>query len=539
MKNILKILLIFAISPVILLSSDDIYMKINRGFDIYGRVFRELNHLYVNELDPEELIENSIDGMLKDLDPYTTYINKEDAEVFESATYGYFTGIGIYIKDIDNKKVVKSILDESPAKKAGIEIGDEIIKINDTFIENASESELQKLLKGEKGTSLKIRFKKFYSNDEIEKEIVREIIQIPDVSHYQFLNDSIVYIKLSSFSIKSAQNFKQSLTELRNEKEFNDIIIDLRDNPGGVLKSAIDILDLFFPKNTLVLSAKSKREKDDVEYLTKSDAYFKNLKIVILINNNSASASEVVAGAIQDYDIGVIVGRKSFGKGLIQSVVELPNGAALRITTAKYYTPSGRCIQKINYKLKENTYDESVGLIFKTRNGRRVNKEDGISPDRIISKYVITEVTNDLVNKDLLFSFVSTIYDTLKKVKNIDSTYADFVIDKLKLYLSKNNKIYDTGLLKTLNRLENKKYSEIISDETINNIIILENSIKNDLFRSIDINKNEIFDFVEYEVFRRKLSDNDFFNYYLKKDRYTKEAIKILEKEYYKILNPE
>ena len=369
----LTLILCITLSTVILSGFLSNYFEITKNLEIFNNIYREIETSYVEPIEPGKLMKKTIDSMLETLDPWTIYIPESEVEDYrEKAITGDYGGIGSKIRKIDDFVVIAEPFKDSPADKAGLAIGDKIIEINGEVLVDVNTSDVSELLRGSAGTSVSIKLKSPTNN--IKKvEITREKIHTSTVPHYELLNNKIGYVKLTQFKRKSAQEIKDAIKELDNNtnNHLNGLILDLRNNGGGLLSECREIVNLFVPKGDTILIAKGKSESWNKQYITSKKPLYENIPIIVLINENSASASEIVAGCLQDLDRGVVLGKKSFGKGLIQQNQKIAYNTQLKLTVAKYYTPSGRCIQKVDSKIK-NENNDSLQSIFLTRNGRTV-----------------------------------------------------------------------------------------------------------------------------------------------------------------------
>lgn len=388
---------------------DDLYTKINQNIDVFGKVYKEIALNYVDEVDVEKFMRAGIDGMLNTLDPYTSFVDVTRKDEIDLLTTGKYGGIGISIGQRDSSIVITEIMDGYSAQKEGLKKGDRIKEIDNTPIDVKKVNEIRSLVKGPAGSVLKM---KILRNDkEMEFTLTRQEIQLKNISYKGIIEDGIGYFKLERFNKYAENEMADALTELKTNGAANGIILDLRDNPGGLLDAAIGILNKFVDRGSLLLTTKGRKQDSERKYFsTESPLIGKEVPVVILINQNTASASEIVAGAMQDLDRGVILGTKSFGKGLVQVYTPLSYGNQLRITNQKYFTPSGRWIQVKNY-FKENKYgvfkdiSEFNQNVFKTLDGRTVYAEGGITPDTVVSITENNELLDKLLSQDAYFRF--------------------------------------------------------------------------------------------------------------------------------------
>ena len=532
-----KYIILFLL-PLTLISAkkDDKYFDLYNSLNTFGRAYEQLNSGYVSDVNPNELIKQSIIGMVSGLDPYTRYEENEGEAQSDYLSTGYYIGFGFTVDKVNSKNTIVKVIDGYPADKAGIRVGDELISIDSIYVGKLNQDSLRTILVGKSGAKALFRYYRLGNKDTNEVEITRTEVVVKDVPFQRIIKDSIAYIKLDQFSVKADFAFRKALRELEYEGKFNSLIIDLRDNPGGVMQSSLRILELFVPENTLLLTTRGKLKENSQDYYSRTSPLYPDLKVAVLINENSASASEIVAGAFQDTDRGVVVGRKSFGKGLVQQTLPLDENSKLRMTIAKYYTPSGRCIQKIDYNIEKNKYDLSTSTLFKTKNGRTVNKEDGISPDKNVNKKDYPEIINNLIKSDIIFNFA--VAHTAKYEKTIeDYKFKADEFGRFLSFLDEEKRYYKFDELKPIEDLSNKKYKDVISSQTQDNLTVLESSLKSDIKKSIIDNKNQIIDLInEMSTYILKGREYSFFDR-IDTDEYVIEAINSLSDKYDKILN--
>jgi len=392
-------------------SQDSLYEQIRRNIGIFGDVYREISIRYVDDIDPQKFVRAGIDGMLSTLDPYTVFIDEEGTEDLDLITSGRYGGVGIEIgvRGRDKVLTVISAMDDSPAQRVGIRSGDRIVKIDSLSTAGFSTSDAARYLRGDPGTQVTLSIERTGSSEPIEFLITRREIELKDVPYYGFVKPGVGYVKLAHFSRGAPQELDDALTELK-KGGMTSLLLDLRGNPGGLLSSAVAVLQRFCPKGDAILAVKGRHTDNDQVFKTQNEPLAGDIPMSVLVDGGSASASEIVAGAIQDLDRGVLIGETTFGKGLVQSVVSFETGEALKLTTAKYYTPSGRLIQKVDY------FHDDEGVVrgpsevresFSTRNGRPVEGGGGIIPDREIPAPQPGQLGTELWRQGAFFDFVN------------------------------------------------------------------------------------------------------------------------------------
>ena len=486
------------------LNSQSNYFEISKNLEIFNNVYKELNTYYVDDTEPGKLMKEAIDAMLKKLDPYTQYIPESEIEDFRFQTTGQYGGIGSLIRKVGDYVMIAEPYKGFPADKSGLKIGDKIIKIDGISMKDKSVEDVSKLLKGEPGKKVNISVSRINNSDIIKIPVTREKIKISSVP-YSGLIDDIGYVKLNRFTRNCSNEVKNAIIKLESEKELKGIIIDLRMNPGGLLNEAIKLCNIFVEKNTKIVETKGRNSDWNKVYKTKSSAYNTEMPVVVLVNQGSASASEIFAGTLQDLDRGIVIGNKTFGKGLVQQTRKLDYNSQLKLTVAKYYTPSGRCIQEINYSDDKKTLPDSLRTEFKTKNKRSVFDGGGVDPDIIIETDSIPKIIFNLIQQQLIFKFgnyyssifsdigsldkfeiTEEIYDLFKEFIEKEEfqfeTLSDEKIDDLEetlLFEGYNIKLKETGLLKKVKeeilRLKNQdinKYKKEISKIILQDIIV-------------------------------------------------------------------
>jgi carboxyl-terminal processing protease len=451
-------------------NKNDKLFAIAKNLDIFASLVRELDSYYVDEIDADELVAVGINAMLEELDPYTEYIPEENSDDFRLLTTGEYAGVGALIGNRTGANMILMPYKGFPAHAAGLRIGDEILKVDTVDVVNSQTSDISKLLKGPANTNVFVQVKR--GADTISVNLARKKIVISNVPYYGKLDDNTGYIKLSDFTTNAASDVRNALIDLKSQG-ITSLVLDVRDNPGGILKEAVDIVNLFIPKGKEVVRTIGKLENVNSVYKTTKPPVDKDIPMVVLINERSASAAEIVAGALQDYDRAVLVGRKTFGKGLVQTTVPLSYNSQVKITTAKYYIPSGRCIQAIDYSQQnrdENgnsvSIPDSLRKEFKTKNGRTVLDGAGIEPDKTSESKSFAPITYSLVARNLVFEFGNKFFLENEKISNprdfvvTDEIYEDFVAS-----LEGKDYDYTTYVEKTLEDLEKYALKEKFFDD--------------------------------------------------------------------------
>lgn len=477
------ILVIFIISAFAFRKPAEKYFDIAKSLDIFATLFKEVNAYYVDEVEPQKLIRKGIDGMLESLDPYTDYIPEDELESFRITTTGQYGGIGALIGVINKKTVVTHPYKNFPAYKNGIKVGDEIISVDGKNIQGKPTSDVSSLLKGQPKTDVEVRIKRYGRKEELVFKLKREKISVSNIAYYGLIEPQIGYIKLDDFTPGASHEVLDALTELK-EKGAKSLILDLRENPGGLLHEAVNIVSLFIPKGLEVVSTKGKVDEWNKSYKTLNNPIDTEIPIVVLTSEGSASASEIVAGALQDYDRAVLVGDRTFGKGLVQTTRTLTYNAQLKVTTAKYYIPSGRCIQALDYthRKADGTVDkiaDSLKSEFKTKNGRKVFDGGGLDPDVHIDSDVVGTVTNELLNAGMFFEYASKYCSENPDQPDLRTfRLSDKEYDKFLNWIKEQKFSYTTPLEKNTSDLITTAKKERIYPELENYLTNLKNKVE-------------------------------------------------------------
>jgi carboxyl-terminal processing protease len=466
------------------------YFEIAKNLDIFATLFKEVNTYYVDEVNPGKLIKVGIDGMLESLDPYTNYIPEDEIENFRTMTTGQYGGIGAVIGRRKETPVVLMPYLGWPAEKAGLKIGDEILEIDGINVVDKSTSDISKLLKGQYNTEVKVTVRRFGSEKPFQVKMIREKIKIDAVPYYGMVNDKVGYFQLSDFTSSASKEVRKALLALK-EKGAESIIFDLRDNPGGLLSEAINISNLFIPKQSAVVSTRGKVAEWNKTYSALNAPMDTEIPMVVLISGRSASASEIVAGVLQDYDRAVVVGERSFGKGLVQATRPLSYNSQVKITTAKYYTPSGRCIQAIDYSQRGEDgavkkIPDSLRSEFKTKAGRKVYDGGGIAPDLRIEDSKLSPITISLIQKGLIFDFATEYafkHKTIVPAKDFKLSDAEYNI--FVQWLSDKDYDYTTKVESSIDGLisnaKSEKYFDAIKSQIEDLKVRMSHNKENDL----------------------------------------------------------
>lgn len=517
-----------------------------KNLDIFYSLFRELNLFYVDETDPEKLIETSIESMLNSLDPYTDFIPESDMEDFNFMTTGQYGGIGSIIRKSDENIIIAEPYEGSPSAKSGLRAGDQIISVDGFNVRGKELSEVSERLKGTPGTDLVLVIRKPGENKNSRLKITREQIQIHNVSYAGKVSDNTGYIRLSNFTLGAGNEVKEAFTRLRDEG-IEKLILDLRGNPGGLLIEAVRVSNIFIDKGELIVSTKGKVKQWDKDHYTTLEAVDTKIPLIVLVNRGSASASEIVAGAVQDLDRGIILGQRTFGKGLVQTTRPLKYNTQLKVTTAKYYIPSGRCIQALDYSHRNE--DGSVGYIpdsliseFETRAGRTVYDGGGIRPDLIDSMEIYSQLSLQLYAQNLIFDYATSYVVNNPQSPNIegfsisDEDYRGFINYVDELHFS-----YETESEKTLKNLINKAKQEKYYKHAEEEFIQLKEKLKPDTSTDLARFKPEILELINEEIISRYYFQSGRIQLSIESDPQVERAIALLENEsvYASILRPE
>jgi len=527
-------------------TNDDSFETV-KNLDIFYSVYKELNLYYVDPIIPGDIIKTGIDAMLKSLDPYTVYIPESKIEDIKFMTTGQYGGIGAVIRKRGEYTIIYQPYEDSPAAVAGIEAGDIILDIDGRSVKNMSSEEVSELLRGEPDTKVMLNVERVGKDNPVEIEVVRKEIKRNSVPYYGIIGDNIGYIALSSFTNTASSEVKDAFVELKKENDIKSLVLDLRGNPGGLLIESVKICNLFVKKGELIVSTRGKVAQWDKEYKASSEPLDTEIKLVVIVNRSSASASEIVAGCIQDLDRGVVIGQRTFGKGLVQTTRDLSYNGILKVTTAKYYIPSGRCIQALDYAHRND--DGSVGAIpdsimseFSTKNGRKVFDGGGVKPDVEIEIEKLSMITSSLIVKDIIFDFANYY-----KFKNADIAptesyvFTDSDFEKFMEFIKDKDFDYQTKTEETLKQLiessKEEKYYAVAESE----LETLTNKFTHDKDKDLRLFKEEIKDVLSQEIIVKYYYEKGGIIYGVKNDPEIKNAMSILndQQKYNGILQPQ
>lgn len=477
-------------------SGQDRYFEISKNIETFNMLFKELNRYYVDDVDPSELMEIGIDAMLRSLDPYTVYLSGAELDNYRMATTGQYGGIGARIGMMDDNVVVTDPYEGFPAYNAGLRAGDIITEVDGKSTKGYDTEEVSQILRGQPGTDVVVKVNRSVSNETMELTITRGDIVIQNVPYFGMVEEGVGYIKLTNFAENAGKEVGDALSALKEEHKLSSVILDLRGNGGGLLHEAVNVTNVFVDKGVEVVSTKGKETDNDKSYKTLNKAVDSEIPLVVLTDGGSASASEIVSGAIQDLDRGVVIGKRTYGKGLVQITRPLPYKSKLKVTTSKYYIPSGRCIQAIDYvnrHLDERAKElpDSLRRAFKTQTGREVLDGAGIDPDVTTEIETISNVSRSLINHNLIFNYATIYWNQHKELTNgskfqlTEEEFDDFVD-----YISDKDYDYTTASEQKIKELLEAAKEESYYDAVKSTIYDLQAQVvadkKNDIKKNIE-----------------------------------------------------
>lgn len=520
-------------------SFKDDFFEIAKQIEIFTTLFKTVNQNYVDEINPSELMDKAIKSMLAELDPYTNYFNEQDVVKFKINNTGEYTGIGAMITRKDDQLIIKEPYKNYPADKAGLKAGDAIIQIGDISLADYKEDASQ-LLKGAKNTKVNLTY--IRQGKKLTTQIILDEVDIKAVPFFSKIDDKTGYIVLSAFNRKTTKETKEAIEKLK-EQGAERLILDLRGNPGGLLNEAVNVCNLFVPKDEIIVTTKSKNEKYNVTYKTTKEPFDLEIPLAILVDGKSASASEIVSGALQDLDRAVVVGSRSFGKGLVQRPFDMTYGTQVKVTISRYYTPSGRCIQALDYWHKDKNgkavRTEAANYnAFKTKNGRTVYDGGGIQPDIELEETTKSTIAEVLLKNDAIFNYATQYYYKHPSLgENIpEITDADFM--EFKAFIKREKINFDTETELALKNTLEKAKKEKLDDAIINEYNLLLNALQKSEEALLDKNQREIKKIIQEELIKRYQYKEGLYTYYTKHNFEIMKAKALLENpsEYNKIL---
>jgi carboxyl-terminal processing protease len=508
------------------------YFEISKNLDIFATLYREVNSYYVDDVDAGKLMRKAIDEMLNSLDPYTNYISESEIEDFRFQMTGQYGGIGSQIGQKGEYIMITDPYEGYPAQKEDLRAGDLLLEVEGNSVKGKNSSDISKLLKGQPGTKVKLKIKR-EGEGELMKTLTREEIHVKNVPYVGMVDDHTGYIRLQSFTNDAGKEVKDALVELKKNARLKSVILDVRGNPGGLLHESVNIVNVFVPQGVEVVSTKGKIKESEKTYRTLNQPIDIEIPLVVLTNRSSASASEIVSGSIQDLDRGVVIGTRTFGKGLVQNTRPLSYGTQLKVTTAKYYTPSGRCIQALDYSHRNE--DGSVGAVadslkkeFKTKNGRKVYDGGGVDPDIKVTPKTYSKIAESLLQKQLIFDYATYYrakHSSIASAKEFNLTDDDFA--DFKKYISGKEYDYTTQTEKALEEFKKKAEDEKYFDGIKAQYESLKQNFAHDKQADIDRNKAEIVRLLEEEIARRYYYQKARYEASFKSDEDVQEALKL------------
>jgi carboxyl-terminal processing protease len=509
------------------------FFEISKNLDIFASVYKEVNNYYVDEVNPNKLMRTGIDAMLQSLDPYTNYIPEDMVEDFRTMNTGQYGGIGAMTRDFDNRTFVSMVIEGFPAFENGLKVGDEVLAINGIDLTVLSREEANQLMKGQIGTQVELKVSRYGTKEPITLNFTRSKIKVSNVPFNGMVSNDVGFVKLSDFTPDAGKEVRNAVIKLI-EQGAKGIILDLRDNPGGLLIESVNVSNVFLPKGKEIVSTKGKISENNFSYKTQNSPTDTEIPVVVLINSGSASASEIVAGTLQDYDRGVVIGQRSFGKGLVQVSRPLSYNSQLKVTTAKYYTPSGRCIQSLDYSHRREDgsvayVPDSLKVEFKTKNGRSVFDGGGIEPDINLEGKIVSDVAIALYRQRILFDYANIYafkHPSIPPARNFNLSNEEY-LDFTK-WAKTQGYAYQTESEKIMEQLQANAKSDKYYESLKNQFALIEEKIKEYKRNDLILYKEEIKALLEDEIASRYYLEKGAVESNLKYDNEVNEAIALL-----------
>lgn len=533
MKRMTKVLLLLLLGAFLGLAftqvqEDNKQFEITKNLEVFANAYKELNAFYVDEIDPGSLMRNGLEAMVGSLDPFTNYIAESDIEAYRLVSEGKYFGIGAQSKKMGDYITITELYQGQPADQAGLRVGDQILTVDGRSAEGKTEAELDAILQGFPGTQIQMTVRRPGVEGPVKITLTRGEVDVPNVPYSGLIgDDDIAYVNLSTFTQRAGSNVANALRDLKLQNpDVKGMVLDLRGNGGGLLSEAVNLCNIFIPQNEIVVTTKGKLAEWDRSFRTRNASIDEDIPLVVLINDRSASASEIVSGVVQDYDRGVLIGQRSYGKGLVQNTKDIGYNARLKLTTAKYYIPSGRCIQSVEYDNGEPVdIPDDRRAVFETRNGREVLDGGGVAPDIKLERTDKIPVIRSLVDNDLIFDFVTeyatqtTLPDTV-----IDLSFNDF--DAFLTFLEGKEDRYNTRSEQQFKKLVTQAVEEGYQLE--DQLNALNQRIKAEQLAIIKANRDEIIDLIEKEIAGRYFYQEGKVRIGLRNDEEVQEAIRLL-----------
>ncbi|MEM6725206.1 MAG: S41 family peptidase [Bacteroidota bacterium] len=541
-RKVVVLTIVFAGVIAISTTSYNKYFEISKNLEIFANLYREINTYYVDDVDPAALMRTGVDAMLESLDPYTNYISEAEMAGFRLQITGKYGGIGASIRTGKDFVIITEPYEGFPAHKSGLLAGDKILTVNGKSAKGKNTKQVSDILKGAPGDKVNISVLRPGQEEPMKFEIVREEIKIPNVPYYGMIDENTGYIVLTTFSEKAGANVANALKELKSENDVKNVILDLRGNTGGLLKEAINVSNVFIDKGQEIVTTRGKIKDWDRGFKTLNQPVDLDIPLVVLINRVSASASEIVSGVIQDLDRGVLIGQKSYGKGLVQNTRDVGYNSKVKLTTAKYYVASGRCIQAVSYSDGEPIeVPDSLKTVFKTKNGRPVFDGGGVDPDLTVGIDRYGKITQALLRNNLIFDYATIYFQEYESIQPaLDFSFSDADYDAFKSWLADKDYSYETESEKVLKKLRETVKEESYYDAVESSLADMESQMDSDKSKDLEKFKGEIKDLLEREIASRYYLAKGRIEVGLKNDEEIKEAIALFNDpaRYQSILEP-